>query len=100
MSETLALRDNPATDVQQFEHRKSQALLDLTKARQSIPVEAFDADIEDLLKQLRLALDDNMSLLSRHLSAVGEITDMLAEVILEQDSDGTYQQIVPEPVND
>ncbi|MTI45902.1 hypothetical protein E1178_20045 [Roseibium hamelinense] len=99
-SETVALRENPSTNLQSFEYRKSQALLDLTRARQAIPADALDSDIEDLLYQLRLALDDNMSLLSRHLNAVGEIAEMLAEAILEADSDGTYQQPIPEPVDD
>lgn len=91
-AETLALRDNPATDLRAFEYRKSQALLDLTRARQALPPEALDEDIEDLLRQLKLALDDNMTLLSRHLSAVGEIAEILADAILEAESDGTYAQ--------
>lgn len=89
-AETLALRDDPSTGLQAFEYSKSQALLELTRARQALPPEALDADIEDLLQQLKYALDDNMALLARHLDAVGEIAELLAEAILEAESDGTY----------
>lgn len=99
-AESQALRSGAAPDLRTFEYRKSQALLDLSRARQAIPANALGQDIRDMLGRLRGELTDNMNLLSRHLSAVKEIADLLAQSLLDADSDGTYDRPVPEFCHD
>lgn len=99
-AETLTLRDNASADLKTFEHRKSQVLLDLERARQAVPAYALTEDIKELLERLRLALQDNMTLLFRHLSAVKEISDLVAQSMLDAESDGTYARPLPEAQHD
>lgn len=99
-AETLALRDNASADLKVFEHRKSQVLLDLERARQAVPAYALTEDIKELLERLRLALQDNMTLLFRHLSAVKEISDLVAQSMLDAESDGTYARPLSETQHD
>jgi len=95
-AETRALRDGGGTDLKAFEYRKSQALLDLSRARQSVSSTALGQEIRDLLESLRVSLKDNMQLLSRHLAAVKEIADLVAQSMLDAESDGTYARPMPE----
>jgi hypothetical protein len=95
-AETRALREGGGTDLKSFEYRKSQALLDLSRARQSVSSSALGQEIRDLLESLRIALKDNLQLLSRHLTAVKEIADLVAQSMLDADSDGTYARPFPE----
>lgn len=94
-AESRALRAGGGTDLKAFEYRKSQALLDLSRARQSVPSAVLGQNSKELLGHLRAALTDNMSLLSKHLSAVKEIADLVAQSMLEADSDGTYARPAP-----
>ncbi|WP_346907391.1 hypothetical protein [uncultured Roseibium sp.] len=99
-AETRALRDGGGTDLKSFEYRKSQALLDLSRARQTVSSTGLGQEIRDLLENLRLALKDNLLLLSRHLAAVKEIADLVAQNMLDADSDGTYARPFPEYLHD
>ncbi|ADZ72280.1 hypothetical protein SL003B_3861 [Polymorphum gilvum SL003B-26A1] len=91
-AETEALRRRAGIDLKSFEYRKSQALLDLDRARRSLPSEGLDRRTSEQLGMLRMRLDENMALLSTHMSAVREIADVIAKAMLEADSDGTYSR--------
>ncbi|WP_417669133.1 hypothetical protein [Roseibium sp.] len=91
-AETNALRSGNHSDLRAFEHRKSQALLDLGRARATLPPMLHDDEISELLSELKSELSENMTLLDHHMQAVREITDLLAKSMLEADSDGTYGQ--------
>lgn len=95
-AETRALRDQASLDLRAFEHRKSQALLELTRASRGL----LPAGVESLrgtpvaeeLGRLREALDANMALLAKHLDAVREIAEVISRAMLEAESDGTYSE--------
>jgi len=89
-AETEALRETPNADLKPFEHRKSQVLLDLSRARGALPLDEVSEEVEKLLTELRESLSENMTILERHMTAVREVSDLLARVMLEADSDGTY----------
>lgn len=97
-AETRALRDQASLDLRAFEHRKSQALLELTRASRGL----LPAGVETLrgtpvaeeLGRLRDALDANMALLAKHLDAVREIAEVISRAMLEAESDGTYSERV------
>ena len=94
-AETQVLRSGEHGSLKTFEHRKSQALLDLARARASLPSQLQDEETSDLLQDLKEALADNMQLLAHHMKAVQEITELLAQSMLDADSDGTYSRRFP-----
>ncbi|WP_321503968.1 hypothetical protein [Breoghania sp.] len=89
-SETTALRQGVRVDLRDFERRKSQALLDLTRAGENLAEGPFGPEVAETLGMLRNNLKDNMQLLSTHLQAVREISEMISRSLIEADSDGTY----------
>lgn len=95
--ETEALRADPTTDLKSFEYRKSQALLDLTRARAKVPPAVFSDELKAELRELRELLDENVNLLKLHLNAVSEVIEMMSKTMIAYDSDGTYQAPFPEP---
>lgn len=96
-AETQALRANPTTDLKPFEYRKSQALLDLTRARSLVPPSAYTEDVKDRLVDFKDVLKENVDLLTLHMNAVSEVVKMMSRTMLDQDSDGTYAAPFPEP---
>lgn len=95
-SETKALRANPTTDLKPFEYRKSQALLDLTRAKALVPAPAYTDELKAALSDFKSALQENVDLLSLHMNAVSEVVKMMSRTMIDQDSDGTYQAPFPE----
>ncbi|MCV0426739.1 MAG: hypothetical protein K5905_14850 [Roseibium sp.] len=95
--ETHALRANPTTDLKAFEYGKSQALLDLTRARAMVPANSFSDDLKEDLSEFKEVLQENVNLLNLHMSAVSEVVEMLSRTLIDFDSDGTYQAPFPEP---
>ncbi|MBO9422441.1 hypothetical protein J7481_23220 [Labrenzia sp. R4_2] len=96
-AETQALRANPTTDLKPFEYRKSQALLDLTRARSLVPPSAYTEDVKDRLVDFKDVLKENVDLLTLHMNAVSEVVKMMSRTMLDQESDGTYAAPFPEP---
>src|SRR5690606_6624980 len=70
--ETAALRSRDHVDLREFEHRKSHALLDLTRAGRAVAAMELPVEVADRLRALRSALEANMECLSLHLDAVRE----------------------------
>lgn len=95
--ETRALRADPTTDLKSFEYKKSQALLDLTRARAKVPPAVYSDELKSDLRELREVLDENVGLLRLHLNAVAEVVEMMSKTMIAYDSDGTYQAPFPEP---
>ncbi|NBN64854.1 hypothetical protein GWI72_13855 [Microvirga tunisiensis] len=93
-AETLALREQAGVDLRAYEHRKSQALLELTRASRGLIPAGIDGlrdtPVAEELARLRAALDANMTLLEKHLDAVREIADVISRAMIEAESDGTY----------
>lgn len=92
VAETQALRQRGGVDLRDFERRKSQALLDLTRAGRNMAEGPADEALVERLGRLRHSLDDNMKLLSTHLRAVREISELISRSLIEAESDGTYSR--------
>jgi hypothetical protein len=89
--ETAALRSRKAVDLKEFNDRKSHALLDLSRAlKQMQGGGTLPPQVERRLAGLRAKLEENRRVLQMHLEAVREVSTRLADVIRDQDSDGTY----------
>ena len=90
--ETLALKTRKAINLKEFNDRKSQALLELTRSLRHMQGAESDPALAARVGTLKAKLVLNQAALNVHLEAVREISNSLADVIRHADSDGTYTQ--------
>lgn len=89
-AETAALLSNSMADLEEFNRRKSQSLLELTRLARTLQDGSGSPEIRRRLEELRSKLDRNHSTLEMHLKAVQEVSDIVSKAIRSADSDGTY----------
>ncbi|HWT32043.1 MAG TPA: hypothetical protein VN240_13595 [Propylenella sp.] len=89
-AETLTLKENKPADLRDFNVRKNQGLLELTRAMRGIATDGLGHEASERLRCLRVALQRNSEVLKTHVDAVQEICAMMAGAIQEAESDGTY----------
>lgn len=89
-AETAALRSRAAVDLKDFNDRKSQGLLELTRALRLFDIASADKAMLDRLAALREKLAANRAVLGTHLEAVREVATVVADAMREAESDGTY----------
>ncbi|HXE69250.1 MAG TPA: hypothetical protein VN523_07820 [Hyphomicrobiaceae bacterium] len=100
--ETAQLRRGAAIDLKAANDRKSQALLELTRALRQVDQSALgDPAVQARLAALRQKLASNQAVLKLHLDAVREVSNIVCAAIRHADSDGTYSPAIrqhgPEP---
>ena len=88
--ENAALREHRDADLPECNRRKSRALLELTRIARAIPSNAIEPSVRTGITRLRENLIRNRDLLQIHINAVRQVSDLLARVISENESDGTY----------
>ena len=88
--ETVALRSRAPIDLQEFNNRKSQGLLELDRALRMLGANQPSDALKSALASLRDKLDLNREVLKTHLDAVREVAGIIAEAIRNAESDGTY----------
>jgi hypothetical protein len=88
--ENAALREHRDADLPECNRRKSRALLELTRISRAIPSSAIEPGARAGIARLRENLIRNRDLLQIHINAVRQVSDLLARVIAENESDGTY----------
>jgi len=89
-AETNALLSNSMVDLEEFNRRKSQSLLELTRLTRTLQGGTVSSEIRQRLEELRSKLDRNHSTLETHLRAVQEVSDIISKAIRSAESDGTY----------
>lgn len=94
--ETRALRADPTQDLKAFEYGKSQALLDLMRARALVPPASYSEELKAELADFKSVLEENVGLLELHMNAVSEVVQLMSRTMIDFDSDGTYQAPFPE----
>ena len=92
--ETRELKQNKAVDLRDFNHRKSQGLLELTRSMRGLGSAGIGKGVQAGLARLRGKLDANLSLLRLHLTAAQEVAALISRVIQDEESDGTYSSSV------
>jgi len=92
--ETSALRAHKATDLRDFNNRKSQALLELSRVARMVGSGPLDLDLRDRLGVLHAKLETNRGVIKMHLDAVREIAAVVSGSIQDSQSDGTYSPTV------
>lgn len=88
--ETAALNMRAGVDLREFNDRKSQGLLELTRAMRHFEGTAPEPALVTRLARLRSKLDRNSVALRMHLDAVREISAVMADAMRDAESDGTY----------
>lgn len=91
-AENSALRELRMISHAGFTERKTHALRELLAARRLLSGKELPEAGRTDLGKLGLALDENARLLKRHITAVGEISDIIVSALREADSDGTYSR--------
>jgi hypothetical protein len=92
--ETMALRAGKTVNLKEFNDRKSQALLELTRASRQMQGGGADPALAGLVGSLKVKLAVNQAALKMHLEAVREISTSLSDAIRQAESDGTYTQAI------
>jgi hypothetical protein len=92
--ETAALKSRAAVDLSEFNNRKSQGLLDLSRSLRLFQGAAPSKAMFARLAGLRAKLDANRAVLKLHLEAVREIANIMSDAIRDAESDGTYSPAV------
>jgi hypothetical protein len=88
--ETSALKTHRAVDLRDYNNRKSQTLLELTRLTRMVGPATVDAEFKARLESIRTKLNINRGVIQMHLEAVREIAALVSSSIQEADSDGTY----------
>ncbi len=88
--ETAVLIQSRPVDLEGYNQRKGQGLMELNRALLAVGPLARNSEVAIELSQLKSKIDENMRVLRLHISAVNEITDLLTDAIQREDSDGTY----------
>jgi hypothetical protein len=93
-AETAALRSRTRVDLNDFNHRKSHGLLELSRALRQHSGAVLDETIRIRLNRLKARLETNRAVLKLHVDAVREISSIVADTIRNAESDGTYSPAV------
>jgi flagellar biosynthesis/type III secretory pathway chaperone len=88
--ETEALQSRRVVDLEAYNTRKSQCLLELTRALRLLEGVAPDRALMERMSRLRSLLEANRAILKMHLDAAQEISTIIADALREAESDGTY----------
>jgi hypothetical protein len=89
-AENANIASGKLVDFQEFNLRKSQGLLELSRLMPLFADAEIDAGLRAALIGLRARLEDNQRILRVQLKAVQEVSDIIARTIQAGQSDGTY----------
>jgi hypothetical protein len=93
--ETEKLEVRAFVDFDAFSQRKNRGLLELTRAMRLTQGAGADPRVVPHLTRLRASLVRNQAALQIHLDAVREVSAIIAKLIQEGESDGTYSLAGP-----
>jgi hypothetical protein len=93
--ETEKLELRAFVDFDAFSQRKNRGLLELTRAMRLTQGAGADPRVVPHLTRLRASLVRNQAALQIHLDAVREVSAIIAKLIQEGESDGTYSSAGP-----
>lgn len=88
--ETAALLAHDISSLEEFNRRKSQSLLELTRLARTLDSKSFDAATLARIVRLKEKLETNYTVLSMNLRAVQEVSSIISGAIQNAESDGTY----------
>lgn len=90
VQEIAALRAAAPLDLDDFTFRKSQIYLDVIRLGRDPAVGRLGPEAAARAANLRQLIADDLALLALHLEAVRRISDIIADAVRQDSSDGTY----------
>ena len=90
--ETALLRENRAVELNDFNHRKQQGLLEINRMLRNFSQFDIQRIDRDRIGRLVLKLEANRQILAHHLKAMDEISNLVSRAMQEAESDGTYSR--------
>jgi hypothetical protein len=90
--ETKTLQSFEPVSLKEFNHKKIYGLIELLRVISKHDSAKLSPEMEIVLSRLRGKLEENMSVLHMHLTAIREISAVMTNAIKEHDSDGTYSR--------
>ena len=88
--ETSALMARDLSNLDEFNRRKSQCLLEISRIVRTADVASLDAKATKRLQDLRGKIECNQAILQRHMQAVQEVASIISNAIQSAESDSTY----------
>lgn len=88
--ETEALTQRMPIDIAATNQQKRQGLLELSRLMRAMPPAGPQDVARARLERLAAALDRNQEVLDVQLRAVRDVADIVAKVMRDAESDGTY----------
>lgn len=89
-AENARIVSGKVVDFQEFNLRKSQGLLELSRLTPVLASTQIDPALREALVGLRAKLEDNRRILRVQLKAAQEVSELIARTIQAGQSDGTY----------
>jgi hypothetical protein len=90
--ENVVLQEHRVIHHAGFTDRKNQALRELMAALRFETLPGALEAVKPLVHKLSATLQDNARLLKLHITALGEVSDIIIGSLKEADSDGTYSR--------
>lgn len=90
VAETEALERRMPIDIGAVTRQKRQSLLELSRLMRAMPGVAEQQEVRARLAALAEALERNQEVLDVQLRAVRGVADIVAQVMRDAESDGTY----------
>jgi succinylglutamate desuccinylase len=92
--ETATLQQYRPIDFSEFNHRKSHAILELSRSIRALGSEAHGESARVELERLSGKLQRNLATLEIHLKAVRQVCSVISRAIQSEESDGTYSSTI------
>lgn len=88
--ETAALMARDLSNLEEFNRRKSQCLLEISRIVRTSEIHALDQRATKRLQDLQVKIEANQDVLRRHMQAVQEVASIISSAIQHAESDSTY----------
>lgn len=88
--ETAALMARDLSNLEEFNRRKSQCLLEISRFVRTAEIHALDQKATKRLQDLQVKIGTNQDILRRHMHAVQEVASIISNAIQNAESDSTY----------
>jgi ribosomal protein L22 len=88
--ETAALMARDLSNLEEFNRRKSQCLLEISRIVRTAEIHMLDKRTTERLQDLQVKIEANQDILRRHMHAVQEVASIISNAIQNAESDSTY----------
>ncbi|MBA1154700.1 flagellar protein FlgN [Microvirga mediterraneensis] len=88
--ETAALMARDLSNLEEFNRRKSQCLLEISRMVRTPDIHALDQKATKRLQNLQAKIETNQDMLQQHMQAVQEVASIISNAIQKAESDSTY----------